>query len=109
MASHQLSSCSNIEQQSIMRRQPYEDRKSSLSKQIIVNKPFEKALEMLNKIEYMKREAIEKLSKSFMSKVIDDRIKVEFQKTFRFLFGKLEGDQAVFRLIMDKKVNIFVE
>jgi hypothetical protein len=80
-----------------------EDRKSSLLKGM-AGRPIEKAMELLTKIENMKMDGVERLTRLYMTKALDERSKVELNKLFRFLFGKDEGDQFFFRLVTDKKV-----
>ena len=61
-------------------------------------------MELLTKIENMKNDGVDRLTRLYMTKALDERSKVELNKLFRFLFGKDEGDQFYYRLVTDKKV-----
>lgn len=78
----------------------------SLIKPIVSNSPpFEKAVEMTNKLDELKKEGVEKLTEHYMHKLVDERTKLEVHKIFRFIFGKEEGEFLFHKLVMEKKVT----
>jgi len=88
-----------------IRKHKSENKSLTLVKPTGGNALFEKAVELTNKLEDLKKEGIEKLTEHYMHKLVDDRTKLEVHKTFRFIFGKQEGDFLFHKLVMEKKYN----
>src|SRR5688572_14203537 len=97
----------SIEQNRSLEKKQNDSRNSNLLKATLNAKPLEQAMEMWKKVEEIKQEGMEKLIKHYLTKIVDERTKPEFQKTFRFLFGSEEGGHAFLKLIMEKKVRQF--
>ena len=83
-------------------------RNASLPKLVPTSKPLEKAMDILNQLDELRKDAIEKLTRTYMAKVLDERTKLDLQKTFRFLFGREEGDYYFSKLVTEKKVECYV-
>lgn len=79
-------------------------RNASLPKLVATSKPLEKAMDILNQLDELRKDAIEKLTRTYMAKVLDERTKTDLHKTFRLIFGREEGDHCFSKLVTEKKV-----
>lgn len=76
-----------------------------MRKSMTSSRGFDKATELINKMEEAKQHEIERLTKQFTNKTLDERTRTEFQKILRYFFGREDGDNAFLKVMMDKKVR----
>lgn len=70
--------------------------------------PLHTANEIMNKIENLKKNEIQRIIRSHLNKEIDDRVKEHLKRLFRYLFGSKEGEECYAKFIKEKRVNIFL-
>lgn len=61
--------------------------------------------EQIRVLDAMKKNEIARIFKQYISKNIDDRLKNFLMKTFRYLFGKREGEELFMKFVKEKRVN----
>ena len=72
------------------------------------HKNMDRATDLVNKMDEAKQREIERLTKQFVNKALDERTRLDFQKILRFFFGKEDGDNAFLKVMMDKKVLVHI-
>ena len=63
--------------------------------------------EQIGIMDTMKKNEIARIFKQYISKNIDDRLKNFLMKTFRYLFGKREGEELFMKFVKEKRVKLF--
>lgn len=65
---------------------------------------LDKAIEILEKLKKMREEEMIRIIKTTLPKDFDDKLKLNMKKTFRFIFGRKEGEKGYNQCIKEKSV-----
>lgn len=60
--------------------------------------------EHIKQMDTMKKNEIARIFKQYLPKSLEDRLKMFLMKTFRYLFGRREGEELVMKFLKEKRV-----
>lgn len=73
----------------------------------MVETPLEKALKIFESLNKMREEEMIRINKQNIAKELDEKQKLAMKKTYRFLFGRKEGEKGFYQWTKEKTVKRF--
>lgn len=72
------------------------------------NNPANIVTNMLENLEIMKQNEINRIIRDHVGISLDDRLKSNLERTFLFMVGKIQGPEAFKKFLKEKKVSILI-